>query len=499
LFISTFLFVLFIPGSAEGVAAARAFREANGPEILRTYVDLLEIPNIAADLEGVTRTAEHLRASLEDRGVRTELWRLPGVPPIVYGELETPGAERTLLVYVHYDGQPADPANWRHPPFSPTLYTAAMEAGGEPRPFPDDGEAIDPEWRIYARSASDDKAPIPAMLAALDALREAGLALTSSFKFFFEGEEEAGSPNLGTYLARYRDRLDGDLWLFFDGPMHQSRRPQLVFGVRGVTGLEVTVYGANRSLHSGHYGNYAPVPGQLLAGLLASMKADDGRVLIEGFYDTVAPLDETTRAALAALPDIDTDLRAELGLHTSEGHNAPYAGRLLLPALTIKGLASGNVGALARNVIPATATASIGLRLVKGNDPEHMLDLVERHIRALGFHIVEDAPDAATRARYPKLARLTRETGYPAARTDMDHPVAALIAKAMDAASEDEIVRVPTLGGSLPLYLFTEILGQDVVIVPIANHDNNQHAPNENLRIANLWYGIDLYAALFTM
>jgi len=482
-----------------GVTAARQFRERHGARILEEYAAFLEIPNVADDLPNIRRCAEYIMAELRKRGAAMRLLTLPDTPPIVYGELRAPGAERTLLIYMHYDGQPVDEASWRHGPWMPTLYDGPMDRGGAPRPFPKPGEPIDPEWRIYARSASDDKVPIPAMLAALDALQESGATRSVNVKFFFEGEEEAGSPNLGRYLAKYRELLDGDVWLFFDGPSHQTGRPQLVFGVRGVTGLEVTVYGAARSLHSGHYGNFAPVPGQMLAQLLASMKDERGMVKIAGFYDDVAPIGPAERAAIAALPEVGPQLRRELGLTWSEGDNASYYERLLLPTLTVKGLASANVSAKARNVIPNRAVASLGVRLVKGCQPERMLDRVEAHIRDQGYYIVREEPAMAERLAHDKIAMTARGAGYPAARTDMDLPVARAIAAAARRAAGDDLLLVPTLGGSLPLYHFTDGLGMPAIIVPIANHDNNQHAPNENLRLGNLWYAIDLYAALFTM
>ena len=215
--------------------------------------------------------------------------------------------------------------------------------------------------------------------------------------------------------------------------------------------------------------------------------------------ETVETIGEVERMALARLPSYDETLRQELGLARTEGEGATLAERLLLPSLTVKGLSSGNVGPRARNIIPASATAALGIRLVKGNNPQAMLDLVEEHIRKQGYHIVRDEPDHATRLKYPKIARVRRGGGYPASRTPMDLPVAQRVVAAMaDAAGEAPVV-VPALGGSLPLYLFTDRLGKPALIVPIANHDDNQHAPDENLRLANLWYGIDLYAALLTM
>jgi len=490
------------PSTAQhhAVEVAKAFREANGPRIIRDFATLLSIPNVASDSIGIHRNAEYISDEYRKRNVQMELLKLPGAPPIIYGRIDVPGATRTLGIYVHYDGQPVDPSRWTNPPFEPVLYSAPIPSGGHLLELPADGTAIDPEWRLYARAAGDDKAPIAAHLAVLDAFAESNIALTSNIVFFFDGEEEAGSPRLGDYIETFKDKIDGiDLWIFSDGPVHQSRQPQLVFGVRGVTGMELTAYGANRSLHSGHYGNWSPVPGTLLANLLASMKDATGKVLIEGFYDTVEPIGDEERKALATLPDVDPFLRESFGLVQSEEGNAPLGERLLMPSLTIRGLSSGNVGELARNVIPSTATASLGIRLVKGNDPEHMKDLVEQHIREQGYHIVREDPDLETRLSHPRIVKITRGGGYPAARTDMNLPLAQQIFNAVQIASGDQALRVPSLGGSLPLYLFTDILQKPVVIVPIANHDNNQHAPDENLRLANLWYGIDLYAALFTM
>jgi acetylornithine deacetylase/succinyl-diaminopimelate desuccinylase-like protein len=481
--------------------AARSFRDTHGTRILREYAELLAMPNVASDSAGIWRNAEHIRDALERRGVESRLLTLPGANPIVFGALRVPGATRTLGLYVHYDGQPTDPADWTHAPWEPTLYTRSMEAGGQPIPFPRDGETVDPEWRIYARSAGDDKAPIGAMLPVLDAFRERGITPTSNLVFFFEGEEEAGSTNLGPYLEAYQELIRNiDVWLLFDGPVHQSGRPQLSFGVRGVTGMQVTVYGPVRGLHSGHYGNWAPVPGQMLANLLATMKDDEGNVLVEGFYDSGEPLGDVERAALAALPDYDEELKRELGLAWTEGSGQSLAERLLLPALTVRGLSSGYTGALTQNVIASTATAALGIRLVKGNDPGHMRELVEAHIRRQGYHIVREDPDMETRLRYPRIARVTGEGGYPAARSPMNLPILQdVVAAARRAAESDDVVLSPGSGGSLPLYLFTDVLAKPILMVPIANHDNRQHAPDENLRIANLWYGIDLYAQLFTM
>ena len=491
---------------AQSADVVARYRAANGPRILRDFATLLAMPNRARDTADIERNAVFIRDQLQAVGVTSELLRVEGAPPIVYGALMTPGATRTLGIYVHYDGQPVDPKAWKHAPFEPTLYTASMDKGGAPRPFPKDGETIDPEWRLYARSAGDDKAPIAAILTVLRAYRENNIRPSSNLIFFFDGEEEAGSPHLDQYLTRFRDRVNPiDIWLFFDGPVHQSGRPQVTFGVRGSMGLEVTVYGASRELHSGHYGNWAPDTPQILARLLASMKDENGKVLVEGWYDSAAPIGAEERAALAAMPDYDATLKRELGLAWTEGQPASLPERLLLPALTVRGIFGGNVGALVSNVIPSTATAALGIRLVKGNDPAHMRVLVIRHIERQGFHVVSADPDMATRLKHPRIAKVTgTDDPYPAARTSMANPFARQVVAAAGRAADrifgaESLLIAPGMGGTLPLYLFTDIAGKPAVVVPVANHDNNQHGANENLRLANLWYAIDLYASLFGM
>ncbi len=334
------------------------------------------------------------------------------------------------------------------------------------------------------------------MLTALDAMRAANLTPSVNVKFFFEGEEEAGSGHLQAILEKYRNLLAADAWLFCDGPVHQSGRLQAVFGLRGVVGLELTVYGPTRPLHSGHYGNWAPNPGALIANLIASMRDDDGRVKIAGFYDDVRPITAAERAALAALPPVDSALRASLGLARTEADNAMLAERIMVPALNVRGIRVGGVQETGANVISTEAFASFDIRLVPAQLPDRIRDAIERHIAAQGYHIVRDVPDSATRARYAKIARLEWESGYPAQRAAMDGDFArALLAALSDGAATPPLA-VPTLGGSGPGYLFTQVLGAPVVTLPLANYDNNQHAANENLRLGNLWDGIEMYAGL---
>jgi len=374
--------------------------------ILAEFMDLLAIPNLASDGPNIRRNAAAVSAILEKRGVRTRLLEVPDAPALVLGEIDTPAAARTVIFYAHYDGQPLDPKEWATPPWQPVLR----------------------DGRIYARSASDDKAPIIAIATALDALKAAGIPLRANVKFVFEGEEEAGSPHLASILAKYKELLASDVWLICDGPVHQSRRQQIVFGARGITSLDITVYGPKRELHSGHYGNWAPNPAMMLARLLASMKDDDGRVTIDHYYDGIQPLSETERRAVAEAPDVDRELMRELWLGRTEGGGTKLVELLNLPSLNIRGMRAARTGAQASNVIPASATASLDIRLVKGIGHDAAAERVIDHIRRQGYYVVDRDPDAQTRMTHAKVAKVVVEPGgYNAARTSMDLPISQLV------------------------------------------------------------------------
>jgi acetylornithine deacetylase/succinyl-diaminopimelate desuccinylase-like protein len=453
--------------------AAHRYRVAHEQDILHEFSELLAIPNLARNTADIRRNAAAVQAIIEKRGVRTRLLEIPDAPPVVYGEIVTPGATRTVTFYAHYDGQPLDTKEWATPPWQPVIR----------------------DGRIWARSASDDKAPIIALATALDA----HIPLKSNVKFVFEGEEEAGSPHLGEILRQNRDLLKSDVWLICDGPVHQSRRQQIVFGARGIVELGITVYGPSHELHSGHYGNWAPNPAMMLARLLASMKDDDGRVTIDHFYDGIEPLSETEKRAIAEAPEIDGQLMKELALGRTEGAGKRLVELLNYPSLNIRGMGAARVGAGASNVIPATATATIDCRLVKGITPEMASQRVIDHIRKQGYFVVSTDPDADTKMSHPKVAKVTVDPGgYSASRTSMDLPISQLVLKTAEAA-RGPVVKLPTMGGSVPLYMIEQTLHVPTITVPIANHDNNQHSYNENLRIQNLWDGIDLMAALLAM
>ena len=481
----------------------RAYRSANETQILKEFVALLAIPNVASDTPNIRRNAEFIAEMMKQRGLTPRLLEgpTPNTPPAVYAEVKTPGAERTLLLYAHYDGQPTDPKQWAGTqPWQPVFRSAALEANGQIVTAPAEGTPFNPEWRIYARSASDDKAGVMAILNAFAALKAKNIRLTSNIKFLFEGEEEAGSPHLGEIIKANRELLAADVWIICDGPVHQSGKKQVVFGARGDVNVDLTVYGAKRPLHSGHYGNWSPNPALMLARLLASMKDDDGRVLIDGWSSDVQPLGQRERSAIADAPQYDDELKKQLGLGRTENSGKSLMELINVPSLNINGFASGDVGALARNVIPTTATAVLDLRLVKGNDHARQVERLIAHIRKQGYFVSERDPTDAERAQHPLIARVNvRPGGYNAERTSMDLPVSLAVIAAVQTTTMDKIVLLPTSGGSLPLSIVTDNLKTVTISVPIANYDNNQHAENENVRLQNLWDGIETFAALLTM
>ena len=268
-----------------------AYVQAHQREMVSTLIDFASIPNVKGDAANLQRNARFAGDMLAARGFVVDLVNTSGAP-LVVASLQVPGAQRTLLLYAHYDGQPVDPAKWKQAtPFTPVLRTGRLDAQNV-RDIPDPKALtqFDPEWRLYARAAADDKAPIVALATALDALKASGMTPAWNLKILLDGEEESGSPGLTAAADALRGRLASDLTLMLDAPAHPSGRPTLVFGVRGNVTFELTVFGAKDELHSGHYGNWAPNPALRLAQLLASMKDARGRVLIKGFYDGIAPV-----------------------------------------------------------------------------------------------------------------------------------------------------------------------------------------------------------------
>ena len=488
--------------------------------------------------------------------------RDPDAPPIVFGEWKVRNAKQTIVLYAHYDGQPVNPADWATPPFTPTLRSAPLEKGGTviatgardaadtpntasaphaaaatasagnaaaasaataaapsaataaapsaaTASAPSAGTAAapsaaiaaaaaDPETRLYARGAGDDKLGVMVILSAIDALRATHRTPTDNLKIVFEGEEEAGSPHLANLLTEHRALLDSQLWVVCDGPVHPTGRKMVVYGARGDMNVDLTVYGPVRSLHSGHYGNWAQNPALNLARLLASMKDEKGQVLVPGWYDDVAPLGDLEQRAIKEAAAYDETIKQELGIAKTESDRSLPAATTL-PSLNINGMRAANVAEQASNIIPDSATAVLDLRLVLGNEPLRQYEKLLNFVRSKGYYVIDRAPTLRERLEAPLIANMKLRPGvYAAARTPMDNPLAHAMAAAIRASSDQSVIELPTSGGSLPLSIIQKALGTASIDVPTANYDDNQHAPNENLRLGNLWDGINTYAALLT-
>jgi acetylornithine deacetylase/succinyl-diaminopimelate desuccinylase-like protein len=476
-----FLLLVWSVGSLAAqtpVEAAHQYTAQHQPQLIEAFSQLLSIPNVAADPASLKRNADLLVDMLRNRGVDSRLLSISGAPPVVYGQIAVPGAKHTIVFYAHYDGQPVTPSEWEGAPFTPVI------------------REVDGEKRIYARSAGDDKAAIFAQLTALDALREAKVPLRADIRFVWEGEEEAGSPHLEQILDANRELIGGDIWLICDGPVDQSRKQTVVFGARGDAHLELTVFGPHHGLHSGHYGNWAPNPAMMLAQLLAGLKDENGHVLVPHFYDGITPLSTLEKTALARAPVNDQMLMNSFWLGRVEGNGKHLLELINEPSLNINGFASGQVGSHATNVIPPTATADLDLRLVVGVDWREQQQRVIDYIRSHGYFVVDGEPTRETLTQHPRVALVKRdEAGYNAVRTRMDLPIAQEVVRAVESARGD-VVLLPTMGGSVPLGAMERAAQTHTITVPIANYDDNQHAANENLRLRNLWDGVETMAAL---
>jgi acetylornithine deacetylase/succinyl-diaminopimelate desuccinylase-like protein len=469
-------------------------------QIVAELIELLSIPNVAADRQNIRRNAEHLRGMLTRRGFTAEILETAG-NPIVYGDLAVPGAARTVLFYSHYDGQPVDPKAWQQKdPFAPVLRTGRVDRSGTEITDVTNLKQFEPAWRIYARSASDDKSPIVALCSAIDALKAGGQAPTSNIRVILDGEEEAGSPSLVPAIDRYRDRLRADLMVILDGPEHSSGKPTVVFGARGIARVDLTVFGPKVGVHSGNYGNWIPNPAQRLASLLASMKGDDGRVLVAGFSDGIPPLSREEQALLDAVPDDSAEMLKAFGVAAPEAAFPKLQDAMQHPTLNVRGLVSAHVGAGARTIIPDSATAAIDIRLVKETRAADLVEKLRAHVRRQGYYLVDGVPDEATRAKHQKIARVASPDGGTAAfRTSpLDSKARALVA-AIERTFGERPVQLRTLGGTVPIAPFIEAVGFPAVLVPIVNFDNNQHEENENLRLGNLFNGIVTVAAILRM
>jgi len=454
----------------------------------REYLDLLALPNDAIRPADIVKNVEFLERAFQRRGFATRRLENAGKPLLLADAPGPPGAS-TVLFYMHLDGQPVVDKEWSQPSaWQPVV--KQRSAAGTWEVVPNDAlfaPTLDPELRVFARSASDDKAPIAMMLAAFDGLKQLGVSPAIHVKVLIDSEEEKGSPTMRAVAEASKDALRCDAIVIMDGPRHQSERPTLVFGNRGATHVTLTVYGPKQPLHSGHFGNYVPNPA---IRLIASMKDDQGRVTIPGYYDRVK-LTAAEKKLLAATGDDEAAIRRRTGIKTAErvGNNLQEA--LQFPSLNVLGMAAASIGDKAANVIPHQAIAELDLRTTPETPPEYLFGLIEKHVVAQGYHLIKAAPSDDERAQFDKLATLTMGVAGRAVRTPIESRIGKwAYASLHDSSLRGEPVRIRMMGGSVPTDSLVDALGAPFVIVPLVNGDNNQHTFDENMRVGHYVEGI---------
>ena len=465
--------------------------------ILPEYLKYLTLPNVAKESPSdIKAVAEWTRDTYRKHGLNAKL--LPdGQTPMVYAEYMEAGEDApVVLFYAHMDGQPVNPEQWdQESPWRPVLKTLEGDSW-QSKPMTALTFTTDPEWRIFARSASDDKGPIMMLLAAIDTLKAENKKPAVNIKVLLDSHEEGGPPTLIDVINRNKNQLQADGVVMLDGPMHPSNRPTLVFGHRGASMVRLTVFGPASDSHSGHYGNYAANPAFLLADLLGKMKDDDGRVTIPGYYDAVK-FDDDYASALDAVPADEAALMKRLGIATTEKVAGNYQRAINYPSLNINGLSAASTEAT-RTIIPATATVTMDIRTTKTATAERQIKLVKDFVIAQGYHLVEDAPTAKERSEYPRIARFISHTGTAALQTPLDEPLGQWALTALSHVSDSEPVIIPMMGGTVPTSPLVSGLQKPVILLPLVNADNNQHAPNENLRLGNFFSGTETLYQMFT-
>lgn len=428
---------------------------------IHRLIDYLRRPSISAQGVGMADVASYIAEEMRRIGLDVTIMPTSGWPMVLGRRAGAPGAP-TVLLYGHYDVQPPDPLSaWVSPPFEPQIR----------------------DGRLYERGAGDNKGQHFAQLLALETLLQCRGTLPCSVTVLLEGEEEIGSPHIAQFVRDHRDLLAADLVITSDGPVHESGRSCIVCGVRGVFSFELRARGANRDLHSGNWGGVAPNPLWTLVHLLATMKNERGEITIDGFSDNVLPLEPRERAALERLPVDLPAIQRELAIDAlDQPRDRPFSERLAAwPTLTINGMHGGYGGPGSKTVLPNTAFAKCDIRLVERQTVAEIAAKVAAHVRA-------HAPEV----------EFIAQGGMDPSKTPLDSPFVEPLRRAIVAAQGQEPLLVPALGGSLPDYVFTKVLGVPAFVVPYANADEANHAPNENIEVERFIAGIKTGAAMLT-
>ena len=457
--------------------------------------DFFSLPNDAYNPEEIEPNVKWCETAFAKRGFKTQRLETETVP-LLLAIQNFPNAKKTVLVYLQVDGQPVDTTKWNQPdPYIPALKKKNDAGDWEIIDWNNLEGDINPDWRIFSRSASDARGPDMMFLKAMDIINELGINPNYNIKVIMDFEEELGSPRLPKAVLDYKNELSADMLVIFDGPRHLSNQPTLSYGARGIATISLEVFGPRTPLHSGNYGNYAPNPAMKLSQLLATMWQEDGRVAIPGWYDGITITDEV-KAILKQVPDDEKQIQKDFGIASTDNIGNNFQEAIQYPALGILGLEAAWVGNKTRTIIPATAIAEMNIRLVRETKGERMVKLLKDHIINQGYYLVDEKPTEEERMTYKKIARFNSEISYGAFRTDFDTEIGAWLRKGMNKAFGKDPIQIRTMGGSIPISPFVITLGLPAVAVPTVNPDNNQHSPNENIRIGNYIDGIKTITAI---
>jgi len=434
------------------------FIESNRNRYVSELCSLIRQPSVSPEGLGMEACARLVREMLKQIGADARVFETARYP-IVLGSVDSPGAVKTLLIYGHYDVQPTGTASlWTSPPFEP-----AIRSG-----------------RIYGRGTADNKGQFFAHIKAVESILRVHRALPCNVIFLLDGEEEINSPSLEPFIDAHKELLRADACLVSDGPRHESGRPTIVCGLKGIVELELRTRGANRDLHSMRAAMF-PSPVWKLIHVLASLKNPDGRVMIPGFYDAIRQPTASEREAVKRIPVDPAGIRREMGIREIlDGDGSYYYNMCFSPTCNISGIESGYTGVGSSTVLPGGAFAKLDFRLVPDQKPKELLEQLSAHLHQQG---------------YGDLEIITYGELTPS-RTPVDHPYVQLVVAAVRNATGTDPIIYPGMGGSAPDYLFTRNLGLPSVWLPLASHDSNNHAADENIVIEDLLAGIKMGASI---
>lgn len=458
--------------------------------------DFVSIPNDALEHADINRNLTWLTKKFNERGFNSSVLPTEG-ESLFFAAMPMEDSKPTILFYMHFDGQSVDPSKWDQPNPYGVVLKAPEGDSWKTHSFDDLNEDIDYDWRLFGRSTSDDKGPIVMFLNAIDLLKKNNRPIPFNVKVILDSEEEKGSRPLPKAVKEYRELLEADFLIISDGPVHNSGKPTVVYGCRGITTLSLTSYGPIKPQHSGHYGNYAPNPGFHLAQVLASMKDTDGKVNIDGYYDGIT-LDDATMEVLKSVPDDAATINGDLAIKSPDKVGSFYQESLQYPSLNIRGLGSGWIGEKARTIVPESATAEIDIRLVPESDGNRLKGLVKKHIEKQGFYVMDKVPTKEERMAHDRIMTVTEGSVTDAFRTDLADPYGNFLVNILETAFEQDVVQIRIMGGTVPIAPFINELRVPAFIVPMVNPDNNQHSPNENLKIGQIAYGIRAFYGILS-